>query len=364
MNGKLLYQWGEEIASHLPSLKSWQVERVSVLSMGIIEAEHCQQGTVARQVTTGEQVASAARRWRRYLADERWDQARFVAEWTRWVVEQMPPSRCYLLVDETKLGQRMGIMVVGLAFEGRCIPLAWRSYRANDHTAYPSEGQVGMIETLLQQIQAGMPAGREVIVLADRGIGTSPDLCRAVNRLGWHYLLRVTCQSKICTDTGDYTIATMVQPGEVWSAEGRIFKKRGLIPAQARALWAVGYPEPWALVTNHPDLAGPEYACRNWQEQAFRDLKSGGWQWGDCRIRLPLHMDRLIALLALAYAWVIALGSHAVQLDLAAPLVRKPDGTFRRHWSLFKEGLHFFANVVRRHACFFSLSFFPDLRLT
>lgn len=42
-----------------------------------------------------------------------------------------------------------------------------------------------MIESLLQQIQAGMPPAREVIVLADRGIGTSPDLCRAVERLGW-----------------------------------------------------------------------------------------------------------------------------------------------------------------------------------
>ena len=27
----------------------------------------------------------------------------------------------------------------------------------------------------------------EVLVLADRGIGTSPDLCRAVAGIGWHY---------------------------------------------------------------------------------------------------------------------------------------------------------------------------------
>lgn len=363
MNGKLLYQWREEIASHLPSLNGWQVERVSLMSMGIIEAEHCQQEVVARQVAGGEQVASAARRWRRHLADERWQQGAFVAEWVGWVVGQMAGERVYLLVDETKLGDRMGVMVIGVAFEGRCIPLAWRSYRANDHAAYPAEGQVAMIEGLLQQIQAGMPAEREVIVLADRGIGTSPDMCRAVERLGWFYLLRVTCQSKICTDSGDYTIAAMVQPGEVWAAEGRIFKKRGRLPARACALWSVDYAEPWALVTNHPDLAGAEYAHRNWQEQAFRDLKSGGWQWGDCRIRLPHHMDRLIALLALAYAWVIALGCHAVQLDLASSLVRNPDGTRRRHWSLFKEGLYFFANFARRHARFFSLSFFPDHRL-
>lgn len=108
MNGKLLYQWREEIASHLPSLNGWPVERVSLMSMGIIEAEHCQQEVVARQVAGGEQVA-----------DERWQQAAFVAEWVGWVVGQMAGERVYLLVDETKLGERMGVMVIGVAFEGR-----------------------------------------------------------------------------------------------------------------------------------------------------------------------------------------------------------------------------------------------------
>lgn len=35
-----------------------------------------------------------------------------------------------LLVDETKLGQHLSVMVVGVAWNGCCIPLAWRCYQA------------------------------------------------------------------------------------------------------------------------------------------------------------------------------------------------------------------------------------------
>jgi len=113
------------------------------------------------------------------------------------------------------------------------------------------------------------------------------------------------------------TYARQVQPGEVWQQSGQIFKRRGRIPAPARALWGVGYNEPWALVTNDARLTGHEYARRNWQEQCFRDLKSGGWHWGDSRLRSPQHVANRLVLLVIAYTWVVALGSKP--LLLASP---------------------------------------------
>ncbi len=266
-----------------------------------------------------------------------------------------------LLVDETKIADHVGVMVVGVAWEGRCLPLAWRSYRANNAVEYPAEGQVGMIKKLLEQVKVGIPARIEhVLVLADRGIGTSPDLCRVVDQLGWKYLFRVTGQSKIVTETGEYTIAQQVQPGQMWQASGRVFKSRGRIPAHARAVWSDGYNQPWALVTNAPDLIGYEYARRNWQEQSFRDLKSGGWHWGDTHIRLPDHMQRLLVILVIAYAWTIAWGSQAVAARRAQPLQRRPDDTLRRSWSLFSEGLRYFVEFLLRYAAHLRLLFIPD----
>lgn len=363
MSYPVLYQWSETIANRLPSLNSWQVENVSLFSIGIMRAESCQQEQVARQVATGEKVASCSRRWRRFLDNKRFPLSDFFREWTRWIISHMPIGKVYLLVDESKLGDQIGAMVVGVAWESRCIPLSWRCYKANSRDDYPEEGQVGMIEKLLKIVKEGIGDQREVVVLADRGIGTSPALCRAVAKLGWFYLFRVTSQTQVCTEAGEFTIAKMVACGEQWSTQGAVFKKRGRLPATAHAIWSVGYDQPWALVTNDPTLTGFEYANRNWQEQSFRDLKSGGWQWGNSRIIQPDHMERLLVLLTMAYAWAIALGSYAVAQGNSQSLQRHRDGRVSRHWSLFKEGIQFFFEFVLRHDLFIDIHFLPDARL-
>jgi hypothetical protein len=304
------------------------------------------------------------RRWRRFLSNSRFPLEDFFRDWVAWVLGRLGEAHVTLLVDETKLHDRIGVMMVGVAWEGRCLPLVWRTYRANSAVEYPAEGQVKLIEVLLRTVQDGLPTGTEVLVLADRGIGTSPALCQAVAALGWSYLFRVTCQTKIITADGDRTIAQQVQPGDIWAAAGLIFKQRGQIPAYARALWSVDYDEPWALVTNDDRLTGHEYARRNWQEQSFRDLKSGGWHWGESRVRLPDHVARLLVVLVLAYTWVIALGSQAVAAGRAHPVVRQVNGSPRRLWSLFKEGLYFFVEVVQRCTICRGLVFIPDKRFT
>lgn len=364
MNYQVLYQWTNGLASGLGCLNTWQVESVGLFSYGVILAESCQQQSVARQVSCGEQVESAVRRWRRFLGNRGFPLTAFFGEWTKWVMAGLAGSPVTLLVDETKIAERVAVMMVGVAWEGRCLPLAWRAYPANDAARYPLEGQVGMIKQLLEQVKAGIPPHTQVLVEADRGIGTSPALCRVVDGLGWHYLFRVTCQSKLVTDSGEFTIAQQVQPGHIWQASGLVFKKRGRIPAHARAVWSDGYDQPWALVTNDPALTGFEYARRNWQEQSFRDLKSGGWHWGDTHIRVPDHMQRLLVLLVIAYAWTMAWGSQAVAAQRAQPLLRRPDQSLRRLWSLFKEGLRYFVEVIQRCLACLRLDFIPDHRFT
>jgi hypothetical protein len=364
MNHRLLYQMEQQITAHLPCLNSWQGANVALFSLGVIEAEQCQQGAVARKVSCGEKVESAERRWRRLIANEHLPLAAFFGEWVAWVATALGEQHLTLLVDETKLSDRIGVMMVGIAWEGRCLPLVWRTYRANCAGAYPAEGQVQMIARLLRLVQAQLLPATEVLVLADRGIGTSPALCRAVEALGWSYLFRVTCQTKLVTEDGDWTIAQQVQPGEIWAASGHIFKKRGQIPAHARALWGVGYDEPWALVTNDDRLTGHEYARRNWQEQSFRDLKSGGWHWGASRVRHPDHVARLLVILVLAYVWMIALGSQAVAAQRARALIRRAGAAPQRCVSLFKDGLTFFVEVVQRFTVCQDLLFIPDTRFT
>ncbi len=197
-----------------------------------------------------------------------------------------------------------------------------------------------MIMRLLKQVRAGLPRGTTVRVLADRGIGTSPLLLRGIAALGWTFLVRVTKQSKIILPDGQQVTFydQVTTAGQTYSASGLVFKKRGRIPAQVRVLWRAGAQERWALVTNDPHLSGWEYAQRMWIEEAFRDLKSHGWQVEQAHLTEPERMARLWILLVVAYAWLLLLGHAAMAAGQTVRSRRRPDGSYVRRWSLFREG--------------------------
>src|SRR5258706_748549 len=162
-----------------------------------MKAEGSQQQKVARHMRGREKVASGARRIRRFVSNKGLDMAAFFAEWSGGVVRAGGGQSITLLVDETKIHDRLGVMMVGIAWEKRCLPIVWQAYRANDATTYPVEGQVGLIAKLLERVKLSIPDGCQVLVLADRGIGCSPELCRVVDRLGWHHRFRRTCATKL-----------------------------------------------------------------------------------------------------------------------------------------------------------------------
>jgi hypothetical protein len=287
----------------------------------------------------GGKADSQRRRLQRFVGREQ-PMSDFFSGWTHSLLRTVKLKRVVLIVDETKLRAEWGVMVVGLAFHRRCIPLAWEVYRANSSTGYPAEGQVALILRLLSAVQRGVPPGLPVLVLADRGIGTSPALMRGVMAMEWCFLFRVTKQSKVIVSDG--TTLTfydqVTQRGETYAASGVVFKKRGRIPAQLRVLWGSAAQDKWALVTNDPDATGWEYAQRMWIEEAFRDLKSHGWHVEDVWLPTPERVARLWILLVVAYAWMLLIGHALLTRGLLSAPKRRQDGSYGPQWSLFREG--------------------------
>ena len=181
--------------------------------------------------------------------------------------------------------------------------------------------------------------------------------------MGWHYLFRVVKTVKVKTERGKLSPYAEIKKGGRWAASGIVFITQGRIPAHIRVIWEKGCAEPWILVTNDPKLTGREYAMRNWQEQGFRDLKSGGWQLEMCRLRSAERMSRFLAILALAQGATLALGSLAVITSKARRLIKTKDGKLRRPLSLFKEGLVYLNKHILDQDEFKSLSLIPDRTL-
>jgi hypothetical protein len=334
MSHKQLYQWFAEIVLHLVSLNRWQAKRLAIFALGVVLAERCTLSKVAEYLPWLGKADSIERRLQRFLADGHLSTSRVQQDWVRWVLSAYDSDEVILLVDETKLSDDLSVMLVGLAYQQRCIPLVWRCYTSE---AYPVEGQVKLIQRLLERIQGVLPGGRRPIVQVDRGIGTSSKLLRMVQGLGWGYLFRVQGTVRMRTRDGkSIALGQLVKPGENWAGWGLVFKKAGWLPSGICVHWQAGQAQPWCLLTNSR-LSARHYAIRVWQEEGFRDLKSGGWQWQRSQVWQPAHAERLLIVLALAYAWTLTQGTWLAQAPL--PIQRLVSDADPDRYSLFRLGL-------------------------
>jgi len=324
MNSLPLYHILSTIVTSLPL--STKLKRVTRLfTLGVLAAGSCQLADVARALSPVGTLDSQSRRLQRFLANRRLDRTALQTAWSTWVLQQFVTAQSRLLVDETKLSTHLSVMMVGLWVQGGCIPLAWRCYHAKD---YPKEGQVKLICGLIESVFAADPH-RSFEVLADRGIGTSPDLIKALHQLNVRVLFRVQGTVKFRDAQGrQIALKALVNEGERWESFGEVFKKGGWLKVYAQVVWGQGYRDPWCLVSTQA-VAAEDYGQRFQQECSFRDLKSDGFEWNKSHIWMPEHAERLILILALAYALVLSLGMQ----------VARPQRGRATRYSLFRLGL-------------------------
>jgi len=324
MGSNVVYQtisrWSELIHEAMP-LGKWQALNLALLSFGILLARSCTLSIVSEGLWVFRKADSIERRFQRFLSNSRLSVELCARSWSKWVIRALVSNQAtelVLLVDETKLSNHLSIMVVALAYRKRAVPLAWRCYHQNE---WPC-GQVELISTLLSTIAKSIPSGVIPLVQVDRGLGTSPELVRCVEQMGWHYLFRVQGQTRFYAlgqqPKDAQALNTLTKRGKGWKGHGYVFKHSGWVECWAQVIWKGEFEDGWCLITNRAGIEGrgmdgKMYGVRVWQEEAFRDMKSGGWQWQRSHVWKPAHAERLLLGIALAYAIALSLGTEVIK---------------------------------------------------
>ena len=147
------------------------------------------------------------------------------ANLARSVIRALPRKKpVILIVDETGIRDRLKAMVVSVSYEGRTIPAAmWTRHQ----TRWPM-GQDELTATMLEWVMSGAGGGSDMIVMADRGIGNSPDLLRAIESLGMRCMMRVSKAVRVMPEyeTVFPFKSLTVAPGTSWRKKARVFKNR------------------------------------------------------------------------------------------------------------------------------------------
>ena len=346
MNHQQLYQnWVEIIQTRFTNLGKWQALGLALISFGMILSQSCQVSRISEVLGFIGRLGSVEKRLKRWLCNSRIDVELCCEWWVRWLWSCCDLERPVLLVDETKIGKRVASMVVALAFDKRAIPVMWRCYKADDKSAYPKEGQVQLIISLLERVIACLPPESRPLIQADRGLGSSSELMKVCQQRGWFYLFRLPKNIYFSSRRGKrIKLRALAHYNDVWCGFGTLF---GSPQRHVRSLvfvaWQQGQAEPWCLASNDALVESSHYAMRMWQELSFKDLKSAGWQWQTSRLEDAERSSRLLLAMSLAYAWVMTQGTFVLHSE---QLIRDICDAQYNLFSTFRAGLRFFKRMI------------------
>jgi len=347
VSNQLYQQVYQLLTEHVdPSVNASSLERLTLLVIGMIEAEHASPAQIAKALDklglTQANVESIERRVRRIENDQSLDAASCVHPLARARLQFGRPERLILIIDPTTQDDRVVMLTVSVWYRGRALPLVWAIWPAQQPLA--DAGFWERVAALLQIVAELLPVGVPVVWLADRAFG-SPAFTDLLEPYGWDYVVRVQGQTRFRDQRGqEVQIAALVsQPNKRTKRHGQLFKKRGWRWASVVAFWGQRHNSPLCLVTSFPprwDIIAL-YRRRYPIEAMFRHYKSYGWQWELGQVTDLAHLERLLVGMALATWVVLLVGTQVAAEHLAEPATgRRRTRPWVGKQSLFTLGLH------------------------
>ncbi len=338
-----------EVQNLLPDLPRPEQKALAALVSGVVLEQEATQSRASAGMPGAAQDRSEQRRAQRLLATPRLEVARAQRRLLARVLAGRR-GRLDLLLDATWTGAtaRQGgtvSLVLAIGWHGRAVPLVWRTWTADA----PGQDWKGAIRQTCRTVQAALPPGVQVVLLADRGLTGAP-LAHLCQELGWHYVWRVQGQTRVRQADGTVRPIAALAPAPgtqccltavwVWAPRRKgvhwVSDWQEATCSNVVALWRPGDKEALLLITDLP--AAPARCAdyrRTWEEELFRDLKSFGWKWQRSRVCRPERVERLLLVLALANLWVVCLAQRVLRRGWR-PLLEERS---RRCYSTFQVGL-------------------------
>lgn len=324
------------LAAHIPAASR---DRLALLTTGILAAKSCVIAQVAAELkalhlTHASSADSIARRLRRTLNDPHLDYASCYApallhllDWDDLLRGQ---RRAILILDESSKADELHLLRVSLPYWGGSLPLAWTLWQQN--VALKEGAYWQAIDQVLAQVAKLLPAGLEVVVVADRLYAIPPFIDR-LRSYGWHWVVRLTTTGshRWCDQLGqEHSLREVVrrqldQPGRRWRARGCLFKDADWRKVEVVGVWGMGHKEPLVVITDLRERWSvlAVYNRRFWIEPGFRNDKRKGWQWESSQVVGVAHHERLLLGMGWASLVTLVAGVEAAEEEVERLARRK-----------------------------------------
>ena len=316
----------------LPEECDSRVKNMAYLMMGILGSRSVQTGRLAAYIPIAIKKMSIVRRMERFLDNGAVRVRSWYAPIAGWLVSAASVSgEIALVMDSTKVSAHHRLVVVGIAYRQRVIPLTWtwvRSSRGHSRT--------NLQIALLSYVHSLLPAGVRVSLVGDCEFGHMPILL-TLQAWHWDYVLRQSGHQLVDVEREPDWLrldALLTRRGE-WRFVGDVFLTVSQqVPTHLLLAWQSRSPTPWLLATNltNPRLILRLYQRRMWIEETFGDLKANGFDLERSALCHFLRLSRLTLAVVLLYVWFIAFGADLVKQNAHSEV----DRSNRRDLSLFR----------------------------
>jgi len=324
-----------------PNERATRARNMIWMMVGILQSKSVHLSKVAMKIPGRADALSTARRLRRFLDNAAVNVREWYApvarHWLAYLVGTGGQIR--LIIDGTKVGRHHQLLMVGLAWRKRAIPIAWTWV-----SGVKGHSGVHKQQALLSYVRGLIPAQTAVLLVGDTEFETVV-LMRQLKNWGWDYVLRQRASTQVWR-------AGVWQPfgGLVTKAGQSVWLEQALLTfkyahcTNLLAYWKLGEGEPWLLATNLPcaHTALKAYGYRMWIEEMFGDMKDHGFDLEGSRLSTFLRLSRLTLAVVLLYVWMMTTAGQVIKNGWRSQV----DRSDRRDLSLFQIGLRFIERLI------------------
>jgi hypothetical protein len=331
-----------------------QVVTLAMMISGLVMSRKAQLSAMSSEIPTKTKEKSVEMRMRRWVKDDLDVEAVYMP-FARQILEALSHLPLVLVMDGSQAGRGCMVLMVGVLYQKRALPIAWLVYKGRKGHA-SAERHIQVLKKMLPLL----PNGSQVILLGDAEYDTTEMIAWVEENTTWQYVLRTSPQIYVQSADHNQPIRDYpLEKGKVFCVKNAGFTQTSEVSLNVIRWWGTRYEEPIFLVTN---IDNPYDACRYYRrrfriETFFSDQKSRGFHIHKSHLADPARLSRLLIAACLAYIWMISQGLHVIA-DGNSSLI---DRTDRIDKSLFRLGLDWIKYALKQRLDFQPLFHFQPL---
>jgi hypothetical protein len=315
---------------------------LAMMITGIVMSRKAQLAVMSDEVPGEAKNQSIEMRMRRWVKHPGIDVEVTYMPFAQQILAGLADEPVVLAMDGSQIGRGCMVLMVGVVYRTRLLPLAWVVYKGKKgHTTAERHIEV------LKKVLPLLPEETDVILLGDAEYDAPEMLSWVQTETTWQFAMRTAPNLLVQQGTEWRKIGSFtVTHGRLRMIHAVAFTKEAALPLNLVVWWGAEYDEPIFLVTNLPNASRTAwfYRRRFRIETFFSDQKSRGFHIHKSHLADPIRLSRLMIAACLAYIWMVGLGL----LTLATGGHKLIDRTDRVDKSIFRLGLDWLRYVLKQ----------------